>query len=157
MRTAAARLETFPVAKSPRRLWRFVWPVAGWRALTWTGAGAAACLLAAVYLSSEKATAPVAVALASFRGARDLNQSFHAPTRSPLTLQIDVSDSPSIASYGVDVVTASGKRVWTGAPQLRSGKWEAAVSPGLSKRLYWVRLYVASSAELLSEYALRVD
>src|SRR5215471_13051451 len=70
MRTAAARLGTFPVAKSPRRLWRFVWPVAGWRALTWTGAGAAACLLAAVYLSSEKATAPVAVALASFRGTR---------------------------------------------------------------------------------------
>ncbi|HLH44000.1 MAG TPA: hypothetical protein VKV74_13500 [Bryobacteraceae bacterium] len=156
MKTGTARLASAAAVR--RQGWRrLVQPKLGWRTLAWGAAGAAACLLGVVYLNSQKTAVPVAVALASFRGAQDLNKAFHAPSRRPLKLQIDLSDAPAAASYRVEVVTAAGSRAWSGAPQLHDGKWEAAVSPGLARGLFWVRLYAANSPELLSEYPLRVD
>ena len=157
MKTGAARLASSAVGERQGWFWRWIRPMAGWRTLAWSAAAAAVCLLGVVYLGSPKAAPPVAIALASFRGAQDVNQAFHAPARRPLRLQIDLSDSPGTTSYRVEVVTASGSRAWSGAPQLRDGKWEAAVSPGLGKGLFWVRLYAVNSPELLSEYPLRVD
>lgn len=157
MRTETARLVSSAVGERQGWFWRSIRPMAGWRTVAWSATAAAACFFAALYLSSQKAAAPVAIALASFRGAQDMNQALHAPARRPLRLQIDLSDLPGTTSYRVEVVTASGSRAWSGPPQLRDGKWEAAVSPGLGKGLFWVRLYTANSPELLSEYPLRVD
>jgi hypothetical protein len=162
MKTATANLRASPAMASPfkQKLEHFkqlFLPAFRWRAFAWIAAGAMACLLTVKYVSLRTVSAPVAVALTSFRGGESLANGPHAPAKSPLQLQIDPADSPLTASYHVEVVTIEGRQVWTGEPRVHNGKLEAAVSPGLAKGLYWVRLYATASAEPLSESPLRVD
>jgi hypothetical protein len=162
MKTATANFRASPVRASPfkqtlEHFKQLFLPAFGWRVFAWTAAGVMACLLAVAYVSLRTAVAPVAVALTSFRGGESLGNGPHAPAKSPLQLQIDPADSPLTGSYRVEVVTIEGRPVWTGEPRVRNGKLEAAISPGLARGLYWVRLYAAASAEPLSESPLRVD
>jgi hypothetical protein len=125
--------------------------------LAWTTAGALACLAAAIYLSHRPPEsvpiAPIPIALMSLR---DGGETISAPRGAPLELQLDPGDSPSAATYRVEIVTSSGKRVWSDASKLGGRKLEAEVASGLGSGCYWVRLYYESET-LRSETGLLVQ
>jgi hypothetical protein len=163
MKRGTAQIAVSP-AREPRRLWWRAW-IPNWaHNWAWTAAGALACLVAAILLShrppGSAPIAPVPIALVSLRGGEAIT----APRGAPLELQLDPGDSSSPAVYRIEIVTAAGKRVWSGEAKLKqtagaSGlantKLETEVTPGLAKGLYWVRLY--ESEKLRSETGLLVQ
>jgi anti-sigma factor RsiW len=97
---------------------------------------------------------PVSVTLVSFRGGAAVlaNQ---AAAGHPLDLTISAADVPPATQYGLEMVTSTGKSIWTGPANSGNGRLSAHVAWGLSAGKYWVRLY-ARPAELLAEYGLQV-
>jgi hypothetical protein len=177
MKRGTAQTAVSP-AREPRGLWWPIWTPSRMPNLArafatkwahnwaWTAAGALACLAAAILLSHRPVpVAPVSIALVALRGG----ETNTAPRGAPLELQLEPGDSSSPADYRIEIVSAAGKRVWSGEAKLKppasggglaNGKLEAAkleadVTPGLGKGLYWVRLYEAE--KLRSETGLLVQ
>jgi hypothetical protein len=120
------------------------------RALRWDSAAAAVLLLTCLTaLLSWRAPlgSPHAIVLDALRGGpqRDIST---APAGQPLNLQIDLKDVPPAAGYRVEVVNATGHRVWFGGTPARLPK-------GLPPGVYWVRLST-EAGELLREYGLNI-
>jgi hypothetical protein len=86
---------------------------------------------------------PKTIVLTAYRGALS-----EAPAGQPLDLQIDLTDVQPAAGYRVEVVDATGQRVWFGATPARLTK-------GLSPGIYWVRLS-SDTGEPLREYGLNL-
>ena len=72
-----------------------------------------------------------------------------APAGKPLDLKIDLKDVPPAAGYRVEIVDATGQRVWFGGTP-------ALVTQGLIPGIYWVRLST-DSGDLVREYGLRTS
>lgn len=85
--------------------------------------------------------APKLVVLDAYRGAAS-----EATAGKPLDLKIDFKDLPSAAGYRVEIVDATGRRVWFGGTPARLTK-------GLAPGVYWVRLST-EGGEALREYGL---
>jgi hypothetical protein len=94
------------------------------------------------------------VRLAAFRGGDDTTVN-HAPAGQPLELSIDVTDLPASNAYRVEVVNATGKRIWDATVSAANGRLSARVPNGLNPGVYWVRLYLAPG-KLLREFGLRL-
>ena len=127
----------------------------------WAGAGvlALACVLGSVSLTNQSPPPAVSAPLQSYRGGEALSGDGsainRAPAARPLDFTIRAEDVPAAPAYGVEVVTESGRKVWTGPAQVSGGEVKAHLEQGLDSGLYWVRLYDQSS-QLLSEFGLRV-
>jgi hypothetical protein len=89
---------------------------------------------------------PKAIALEAYR-AGDSSTVPRAPAGQPLDLKIDLKDLPPASGYRVEVVDASGRRVWFGGTPARLNK-------GLAPGTYWIRLFT-DTGELLREFGLR--
>jgi hypothetical protein len=96
------------------------------------------------------------VRLVAMRGGE--NASFTpAPVGRALGLTIDTTELPVPDSYRIEIVSASGRPVWTSAAPL-SGREIAASTPKVTKAgVYWVRLYASHGHELLREYGLKLE
>jgi len=112
--------------------------------LRWNAARAAALLLTCLtaLLSWRTPTVePQTVELNSYRG-----MDVQVPSGRPLDLKIDLRDVAPAAGYRVEIVDATGHRVWFGGTPAR-------VTKGLSPGVYWVRLST-DTGEPLREYGL---
>jgi len=128
--------------KRPRSVLQFRF---GDHGLRWNAAAAAILLLGCMsgLLSwRTPGSEAQAVALQARRG--DVP---NARANQPLDLEVDLSDVPPAPGYRVEVVDASGKRVWLGGAPAR-------IDNGLPPGIYWVRLRT-ESGEFLREYGLR--
>lgn len=118
--------------------------------LRWNCAAAAvlalACLIALISWRTPLGD-PHAIVLNALRGSfpSDVSQ---APAGQPLNLQIDLKDVRQATGYRVEVVDATGHRVWFGGTPAR-------VTKGLPPGVYWVRLST-DAGEPLREYGLSV-
>ena len=116
--------------------------------LRWNTVGAAgllfACLMAMAVLSSRTLrSGPQTVVLEAYRAG---GISAIAPAGRPLDLNIDLTDVQPAARYQVEVVDATGSRVWLGATPARLTK-------GLAPGTYWVRLST-DTGQPLREFGL---
>ncbi len=145
------------------RAWRFVSRAAGReRRIMWAAALAASCIGLWIAFRAAPPTATdsslAQVTLSSFRGG-GVNLA-HAAARRPLDLRIDPADMaidiPAEAEYHLEVVTASGKKVWNGKPDLSSGSLSVRLPQGLAAGLYWVRVYTRES-EISGEFGLLLE
>jgi len=130
------------------------WP--GWSSHTvpvWSAA--AAIVLAVIPLVVRqmvvRSSAPEIVNLQASRGVAG---EFQATSRKPLVLNLDIFEILRQDSYLIELVTATGSRVWEKAVTVQ-GSEVRAPSTGLPSGGYFVRVY-SSSGELLREYGLRV-
>ncbi len=94
------------------------------------------------------------VSLSAFRGGDDAAVN-RAPAGQPLELSIDVTDLPASVAYRVEVVNATGQRIWDATVPASNGKLAARVSKGLNPGIYWIRLY-SGPGKLLREFGLRL-
>jgi hypothetical protein len=84
---------------------------------------------------------PKTVVLNAYRGAAS-----EAPAGKPLDLVMDLKDVRPAAGYRVEIVDATGQRVWFGGTPARLTK-------GLLPGVYWVRL-ATDAGEPLREFGL---
>jgi Putative zinc-finger len=115
------------------------------RGLRWNAAAAAILLLTCLtaLLSWRTPSAePRVVTLNAYRGTVS-----ETPSGRPLDLRIDFKDVPTAPGYRVEIVDATGRRVWFGGPPVRLAK-------GLPPGVYWVRLSTGGG-EPLREFGLR--
>ena len=104
----------------------------------------------------------MAVRLAALRGGGEATFA-HAPARRPLDLVIDGTTLPRAGAYWLQIVDASGKNIWSGAPLASDEKLSAHLPKGFGPGVYWVRLYAQTlgdapgEAGLLREFGLRLD
>ena len=116
------------------------------RGLRWNTAAAAIILLTCLtaLLSLRPSLGEMqTVSLDAFRGGAT-----EAPAGQPLELKIDLKDLPPAEGYRVEIVDATGKRVWFGGTPARLTK-------GLSPGIYWVRLSTDND-QRLREYGLNI-
>lgn len=115
------------------------------RGLRWNVAAAAMILvtgLAVLLTGRSPAGQPTAlVSLDAYRG-----ETSRAPAGRPLDLKIDLTDVRASSHYGVEIVDAEGRKVWSGETPVR-------IAAGLVAGTYWVRLFT-DSGELLREFGL---
>jgi hypothetical protein len=114
------------------------------RGLRWNAAAAAVLLLTCLTALLSWRTPsgePRVVVLDAYRGVAS-----EAPAGKPLDLKIDLKDVPPAAAYRVEIVDATGRRVWFGGTPARLTK-------GLSPGVYWARLST-DAGEPLREYGL---
>ena len=114
--------------------------------LRWSGLAACLILLTCMgaLLSWRRPMAePQVVVLDAYRGAAS-----EAPAGQPLDLKIDLKDVANAVGYRVEVVDATGRRVWFGGTPARLAK-------GLSPGVYWIRLST-DGGEPLREYGLSI-
>ncbi len=78
------------------------------------------------------------------------------PRGGRLNFTIRAEDVPRAAEYRIEVVTDTGRAVWTQAVQPDQKVLAAHMKRGLAKGLYWVRLY-GDGSQLLTEYGLRLE
>jgi len=143
-----------PAENKLRRLWRTVWPEATLPRLAWATTAAVILIAAVLYFNPLPQGPPVAITLVSLRGGLDSSRA-HVPAHRALDLTLDAPELSPSASMRVEVVDGSGKQVWSGHAKMVDGKPKALMPKGLSKGLYWVRLY--EGADLAREYGLRAD
>jgi hypothetical protein len=86
---------------------------------------------------------PKTIVLDAYRGAASF-----APSGQPLDLTIDLKDVRPAPGYRIEIVDATGRRVWFGGTPARLTK-------GLSPGVYWVRL-ATDTGEPLREFGLNV-
>jgi hypothetical protein len=113
--------------------------------LRWDFAAAAILLTTLTALLSWRTPMgePKAILMEAYRGAE-----MRAPAGQPLDLKIDLKDVKEAVGYRVEIVDATGRRVWFGGTPVR-------VSKGLPAGMYWVRLST-EMGEQLREYGLTV-
>lgn len=114
------------------------------REVRWNATAAAVILLTCVTALLSWRTPsgePQTITLDAYRGATS-----QAPAEQALDLNVDLKDLPPAKSFRVEVVDATGRRVW-------SGETPARLTKGLSPGIYWVRL-TTNTGEILREYGL---
>jgi hypothetical protein len=119
-------------------------PHFGKREVRWNVAAAAVILLTCLTALLSWRTPlgePQTITLDAYRGAAS-----EAPAGQALELNVDLKDLPPEKSFRLEVVDATGLRVW-------SGETPARLTKGLSPGVYWVRL-IANTGEILREYGL---
>jgi len=133
-------------ALEPSR-WRWPWPYL-------IPAAAAAAIIGIAVIAApftrHPAAAPFAVSLQTMRGP----QRSEAPSRRPISLQLDLNGLAASPSYRIEMVDQSGNRVWQGA--IANPASAAAVTVPPQKRgMYFVRVALPSG-ETLREYGLEI-
>jgi hypothetical protein len=121
-----------------------------WISTAWIAATAAVLLAAGVYLERDVRSPglpPVTIVLVAERGGNAFGIA-HAPAGAPLTLDVDTRGLPAVESLRVEIVDASGRRVW-------QGPLPPKLAAGLGRGRYWVRLYVGRT-DLLREFGLEL-
>ena len=107
--------------------------------------------------SGPGASAPVAVALQTLRGAAG-SQSAAAPSGRGLVLEADLAGLPQGESWELRLVDSAGRLVRTIVGEGTGTRVSWTVSKGLRKGAYWARLYARGApGQLVREYALRVE
>jgi predicted anti-sigma-YlaC factor YlaD len=139
------RLERAPVREPSR--WR--WP---WTHLIPVVAVAAIIGIAVVALplTRHPNAAPFAVSLQTMRG----QQNSQAPSRRPISLQLDLTGLAASPSYRIEMVDRSGNRVWQGAIANPASAASVTVPPQ-KRGMYFVRVALPSG-EMLREYGLEI-
>jgi hypothetical protein len=94
------------------------------------------------------------VQLTALRGG-DGDGVARAPFGRPLDLTVDRTDLPAASAYRLEVVSSSGRSLWSGAAQVEPQSLSARVTTRLALGAYWVRLY--SDDQLRREFGLRVE
>jgi len=79
-----------------------------------------------------------------------------APSGQRLDLVIDRTDLPATVAYRMEVVSSSGRPVWSGAAQVADQNISAHVTSPLRAGVYWVRLY-SSGNQLRREFGLHIE
>jgi len=160
MQAAAARLRRGKAEKRGRSTGRIVWALAP-SGLVWAVA-CLCCLLVGLWILSTRArprstsSPPVAIALKAVRGEED-SAVVRAPKGRALLLEADLTGLPVNGLWDLEVVDAEGRPARR-AQAKPDGRRVMVTIPGLGRGTYWVRLYSpATGAELLREYALRVE
>jgi hypothetical protein len=98
----------------------------------------------------------IPVRLVAMRGGENAGFT-RAPAGRPLGLAIDTTELPAPDSYRIEIVSSSGRPVWTSAAPL-SGREILARTPTIMKAgVYWVRLYSSQSDSLVREYGLKLE
>jgi predicted anti-sigma-YlaC factor YlaD len=139
------RQERASEPSAPR--WRWRWPH-----LIPAVAVAASIGIAVVALPFNRhaTPAPFAVSLQTMRGP----QHSQAPSRRPLTLQLDLTGLAASPTYRIEMVDQSGNRVWQGV--IANPVSAASVTAPPQKRgMYFVRVALPSG-ETLREYGLEI-
>jgi len=118
--------------------------------LRWNAAAAAILLLTcltALFSWRNPSGDPKVIELQAYRGVSAIQAK--APAGRPLDFRIDLKSVAPARGYRVEVVDATGRRVWFGGTPAR-------LSPGLSAGDYWVRL-ATDAGEPLREFGLHVE
>ena len=94
------------------------------------------------------------VQLIAFRGGESGFSS--APSGRPLDLTVDGASLPAAPGYTLELVSQTGRTIWTGEARFAGAKLSAHVGSGPGPGVYWVRLY-SSQKVLLREYGMRLQ
>lgn len=130
----------------------FKWPRPAWIAAF---ALSAVVLVAGVWIvAPSPRTEMASVVLHSSRGIEGLATT-KAPARKLLSLTVDLTELPAFASYRLEIVERTGKRVWEKVARPADGKIVQTTTTGLQAGQYYVRLY-APNDELLREFSLGI-
>ena len=144
MKTVSPEAVPAPVMR-PR-----VWP-------RWQTALAAAAVLAGAFFvweSSGTRPVPATIILSSMRGSQVASPT--GPANTPLELEIASTQLDDRDGFRIDLVTAEGAPVWSGAvTHSAAGKPVVRIDKRLSAGSYWVRLYSPEN-QLLQEYGLQL-
>jgi hypothetical protein len=107
-----------------------------------------------LYGPAKDVTEPMTVRLIALRGSGG-DGSAHASARRRLELVIDGMDLPSALSCRLEIVSSSGREVWSGLTRVAGQDISADVDAHFQSGVYWVRLY--SGEQLRREFALHID
>lgn len=84
-----------------------------------------------------------------------------APSGSPLELIVDRTDLPPAFSYRLEVVSSTGRTIWSETAEITQQNISARVTTPLSRGVYWVRLYSAGDpargGQLRREFGLHIE
>jgi hypothetical protein len=151
----AMRSASPKVREAPQPYWAavFQWPRPAWVA---TFALSAVVLAAArIWIVAPSSHPEMAsVVLRSSRGIEGLATT-KAPAGKPLSLTVDLTELPALASYRLEIVERTGRQVWEAVASPADGKIIQATTNGLAAGQYYVRLY-APGGELLREFSLGI-
>lgn len=104
-------------------------------------------------VASASTTATV-VKLTALRGS-DGDGVAHAVFGRPLELTVDRTDLAPALTYRLEVVSSTGRPLWSGAARAAPRNLSARVTTRLAPGAYWVRLYAGE--QLRREFGLRVE
>jgi hypothetical protein len=104
---------------------------------------------------STVASQAATVKLTALRGG-EADGATRAPVGRPLDLVIDRTDLPTSLAYRLEVVSSSGRQIWSGAAQIADQNISAHVPNPLRPGMYWVRLY-SSGDQLRREFGLHIE
>jgi methionine-rich copper-binding protein CopC len=122
----------------------------------WTGASALVAILLMFVLIPAGSRSVQHLDLSTARGTEAGVP--HAKAKTPIELQIDVSELPAASLYTIELVDANGTVVGNYTNEAKSSKLTIPVTGRLAPGQYWVRIYGKSlKTELLREYGLKVD
>jgi hypothetical protein len=122
----------------------------------WTGASALVAILLMFILIPAGSRSVQHLDLSTARGTEAGIP--HAKAKTPIELQIDVSELPAASLYTIELVDANGAVVGNYTNEAKSSKLTIPVTGRLAPGQYWVRIYGNSlKTELLREYGLKVD
>jgi hypothetical protein len=107
-----------------------------------------------VYRPATDVSEATTVRLIALRGSGG-DGSAHARAGRRLELVIDGMDFPSSLSYRLEIVSSSGRPVWSGTTRVAGQDISADVDAHFQSGVYWVRLY--SGARELREFGLHID
>jgi hypothetical protein len=106
-----------------------------------------------MYLTAAAVSPAATVRLIALRGD-EREASASAPADRPLNLVIDRTDLPSSLSYRLEIVSSSGRQIWSGIARVADGAISAEAAARFESGVYWVRLY--SGDRLLREFRLHI-
>ena len=110
---------------------------------------ALAALLALVWFATERSMLTPPAATIMLTAPRGPGIQIQAPAGAPLVLQPDLSGLPSWPTYRLEVVDATGARVWQGV-------YPGSAAPKMRPGVYFVRLS-SPTGELYREYGLDIQ
>jgi hypothetical protein len=137
-RLAFPRLAGFPVVLAAAAMLALAGVTLSWRAQPSSAAGSTATV----------------VKLTALRGG-DGDGVARAPYGGPLELIVDGTDLPAAIGYRLEVVSSSGRPLWSGAAHSAAQSLSARVTTRLAPGAYWVRLYCGD--QLRREFGLRIE
>jgi hypothetical protein len=107
-----------------------------------------------LYGPARDVSEPMTVRLIALRGGGG-DGSAHASAGRRLELVIDGMDLPSAPSYRLEIVSSSGRQVWSGIARVAGQDISGDVNTHFRSGVYWVRLY--SGERMRREFALHID
>jgi hypothetical protein len=126
--------------------------------LAWlsTAGLSAAVVAAGIWMLAPRSRVEMAsVTLQASRGVAGPSVAM-APFGRVLSLNADLTELPASPSYRLEVVDATGHRVWETVAEARNGKIEQPMTQALRGGQYYVRLYLPGGGPLLREFSLQV-